>query len=257
MDVNCEICGIFVTRHESLKNHMKQMHACKNWTFLCRECDFQADTNYELSLHSEKAHVGNSQLEAARSKGFKEHPETKPGYPKKEFKCGTCNFGAPCLSKLNLHIKGVHTKIKDLKCSQCNFGSATDFHLQRHIASVHDKFKDHKCPHCGYVAAQASHIVKHVKTAHFLTTLNSSGKRHVTSVHKKANYNKCPACDYKTKSGHLKEHMKEVHLKIRDFGVHSMFIKLAGKLILNDTEHQHMRRQRNTNATPVFMLHMN
>jgi hypothetical protein len=63
MEVNCEICGLFVTGRESLKDHVKEMHACKNWTFLCREWNFQADTKYELSLHSGKAHVGKSQLE--------------------------------------------------------------------------------------------------------------------------------------------------------------------------------------------------
>ena len=66
----------------------------------------------------------------------------------KKFKCEKCPYEAPqCL--LNIHIMGVHDKIKNHVCEVCEAAFTVKKDLRKHEKAVHLKIKEHDCNICG------------------------------------------------------------------------------------------------------------
>ena len=110
-------------------------------------------------------------------------------------KCKFCNYIAHSKSRLYMHIKALHLKIKDHKCRQCSYVGISLNDIGRHIKEVHHKHNRYKCSNCEY------------KTTRF-----SNLKGHLDRVHYNIRPYQCRKCKYKakTKSDLLK------HTRIHD-----------------------------------------
>jgi hypothetical protein len=113
----------------------------------------------------------------------------------KLYQCVSCDYKTPQKTRLDLHIKAIHLKIKDLLCPKCDYRTAIKVALQQHISSIHDKAKKYQCPQCDHKASQKGNLAKHFKC-----------------VHAQIKDFFCPQCEYKTSfKQQLGKHCMNVH----------------------------------------------
>ena len=146
--------------------------------------------------------------------------------------CGECGFVPTSKGILKRHIETVHENIRKFACTECDFIFLQKAHLKEHIEGVHQKIRNHVCGECGYTSYRKSTIKQHIEGVHenirkhvckecgYAATMKSNLKMHLATVHKIADkqyMKKCEQCSYMSgNSGHLKEHIKAKHLKIRN-----------------------------------------
>ena len=120
---------------------------------------------------------------------------------KDKFKCEDCDAKFSTKSKLQIHIKQVHLKIKDFHCEDCDAKFSTNGDLQIHIKRVHLKIKDFECKECDAKFSTNGHLKDHIK-----------------KVHLKIKDFECKECDAKfSTNSDLQRHIKQVHLKLKRF----------------------------------------
>jgi len=105
------------------KKHIMKSHGrpIKEKNFNCNSCDKKFPTKHEAKGHWLFRH-GNGE---------------------KKFSCGSCDkkFFQRC--DLNMHMKGVHLKIKDFHCSFCDLSFSQKCNLKTHKIKMHtDDFYD-------------------------------------------------------------------------------------------------------------------
>jgi hypothetical protein len=146
------------------------------------------------------------------------------------FKCTLCDYKCSRNSHLQIHIKRVHTRIRDFECNQCPFKCSTNSDLQRHIKQVHDKIRDFECNQCPFKCSTNTHLQMHIKRIHlkikdfecnqcpYKSSTNCDLQRHIKAVHDLIKDFECLTCEFKssTNTG-LQKHIKMVHDKIKDF----------------------------------------
>lgn len=126
----------------------------------------------------------------------------------KAYKCTQCDFASAVAQSLSRHINAVHSdtqsnpdeKCKGVHvCALCGYRAAGKNILELHINGVHLKSKPHKCPHCSYTSAYPQYIPKHI-----------------AAVHEKRKPYSCDLCDYKSSSKqYLAKHCDAVHHNIK------------------------------------------
>merc|ERR1712110_245235 len=70
---------------------------------------------------------------------------------------------------LAVHIKCVHTKVKDKMCTLCAYASSYKSNLTLHVNHVHLKMprrKPHACHHCDFRADRKWKLCKHILEQH-------------------------------------------------------------------------------------------
>ena len=80
-----------------------------------------------------------------------------------KFSCNGCQYSATTKGNLDIHIKGIHQKLKPYKCSECGYASSTKGNLDTHIKGVHNKIKGHQCNHCEYAATTKGNLAQHIR----------------------------------------------------------------------------------------------
>ena len=78
-------------------------------------------------------------------------------------KCPHCEYTCSTNGNLQIHIKMVHSKVKDVQCSTCDYKCSTNGDLQRHIKFVHTKIKDVQCPTCDFKCSNNGTLNRHIK----------------------------------------------------------------------------------------------
>ena len=174
--INCEICNAKI-RQSSLKQHILKAHDEKK--FECGICNFRTADKRYLKIHISSQHLnGIADL----------------------YNCPICEKTFTLKGSLPKHIKIVHGEqiTKDLKCHICEFSTSNTGNLNQHIKTVHVRAFDNQCPFdkC---------------TSKFNT--KEALKRHKAAAHDGLKFN-CQSCTYKTtQEGHLRTHIKRIHLK--------------------------------------------
>ena len=131
----------------------------------------------------------------------KQRAEVRKRIRPKKFKCDKCDFKAISSSRVKVHIKSVHDKIKDNVCQECEYTCSSKGNLDIHIKSVHLKLKNYVCEECGSA---------------FFNSFNL--RLHKQSIHLNMRNYICEECGiaFNRKSS-LHNHKKVVHLKIKKF----------------------------------------
>lgn len=165
-----------------------------------------------------------------RNKLIKKTHKSSDLYPDK--KCPICGKDFTETRKIPLHIKRIHTKVKDFHCSKCEYSAFTKFDITRHFKNVHlpktENLDQRVCPECGKVfRGNNSQLTLHIKKKHLkikkfecdLCSFSSYGKyemrSHLEHVHIpkefKTNY-PCPLCpSILSSSMGLKVHHQHKH----------------------------------------------
>ena len=150
------------------------------------------------------------------------------------FKCNissNCDFAASKKKELEVHVKGVHQKIKDMKCQLCDFSASSDKAMRPHIRRVHLEIRNHACTECKFSSARKADLNMHKKIHEMkektdMINCMICGKEfkerkylvnHVKSVHYNMKTSKCDVCDKVFSSrGALKTHIESVHIGVKD-----------------------------------------
>ena len=215
-------------------------------SFKCEQCPYSTVRKNKIRQHILEMHekYKNSSLvntvELVMANG-----EVKKGVvvqlEDKKFKCEQCPFSFAHKNALNLHIKGVHEKIRNydcamcgfattlkgnlkqhlelvhrlghrkFECRQCPFSTGLKGSLKNHIEAVHEKKRNHVCDKCGYAASQKGNL-----------------DHHRASVHKKEVEKKlkCELCPFKSRhKGHFMKHIYHVHKNTRSKFIHTSLSK--------------------------------
>lgn len=156
------------------------------------------------------------------------HPETLPGYVKREYECYLCSKNFLHDTSLRGHMVNSHLRSRPKKdlCSQCgkcfSSGRKLDLHLMRadHQTSNTVNVKNFQCDYCSKRFAQRSSLLDH-ESIHTGERRHECfcGKRFASRTnlythrftHKKEKRLQCHLCDYKcdiprTLRKHLKIH---------------------------------------------------
>ena len=210
-DHKCDRCGHTFAHVSSLQRHIREIHEqIRRGQMKCDHCDYVSE-GVNVLKHMKSAHRRKFEYD-------------------KNFKCDRCDYASTRQIHLNLHIKGVHDKIKDQKCDKCQYATAVKSRLRRHIREVHDKVLGDivQCDQCDYKSIK-SNLSFHKKSAHgakdykckscsYATRTANYLRSHVKQVHEKVRNHKCVQCGYaaflKTT---LQEHIRVVHEGIKDF----------------------------------------
>jgi len=124
VDENCDYNSSF---KQGLIHHIKANHM-EDKPYACPYCPYRCVTKQMLKYHLESSiHM--------KRKSF--------SCPEEE-----CSFGAISDSKLQLHVKSAHLKLKTLFCSDCQKGFTRKFDLIRHEQSIHSLKKQFLCAKC-------------------------------------------------------------------------------------------------------------
>ena len=81
------------------------------------------------------------------------------------------------MSSLNVHVKGVHEKLKPHACTKCEYSSNLRCNLQKHVEMVHENLKAFKCQICSRGFSQIGNLKSHVKAS----VTNREGGRFILS----------------------------------------------------------------------------
>lgn len=154
---------------------------------------------------------------------------TSDEFPDK--KCPICWKQFTETRKIPLHIKRMHTKVKDFHCEECEYSAFTKFDITRHIKNVHSpkvESEDKRiCPDCGKVVRGNNQLTLHIKKKHLMMkkfqcdicSFTSYGKyemrSHLEHIHVPKEFKEsfpCPLCpSVLSSSMGLKVHHQHKH----------------------------------------------
>jgi len=146
--------------------------------------------NQELSNGDEQEHIKLEHVETS------EYFDEVSADTKVKTQCPECG---KYLANVNEHIKAVHLKIKNHQCDDCEYKSCFRKDLKKHMKAVHGKMLQ---------AIEA--FVPDVESEHF----SEVGKVHLQAKET----TQCPHCNKFL--ANLKEHIKAVHMKEKNYFCH-------------------------------------
>ena len=185
-------------------------------------------------LGAETAHI-SSWFHSMRSrKGIKKSPEQKEQEKKRIRNCEQCSFTTNHNFKMKHHVAKVHDNIKDEVCEDCGYATYYKHALQLHMSQAHGKgdLPRFKCEQCPFTAPNTTRLKLHVKVRHdnvrdqickecgYAFKIKKDLKRHMLCVHKQGEKKyKCELCPTRfIVPSILREHVRVVHEKIKDYG---------------------------------------
>ena len=164
--------------------------------FLCEECDFITDKNWNLILHQKDVHMKISNTCGYCNKQVKHlkcHIEDMHENPR-SYKCPFCDYRSNKSSGLKTHVRRMHdNSVVKHTCPIC-FKKCLD--IEKHVTNVHEKpepkDRNVKCDQCDFTATSRSNLWSHVGYAHKIVTWI------------------CPECNQEinklNKSRHMRQH---------------------------------------------------
>ena len=176
--------------------HKQKLTIHQGVKYACDQCDYQATTQSNLTVHIKSKHEGV------------------------KYACNQCNYQATQKSSLTVHIKSIHEGVK-YACEQCDYQATQLSSLAVHIKSKHEGVK-YACDQCDYQATQQPYLTRHIQSKHesvkyacdqcdYQGTVQSNLSVHIKSNHESVKY-ACNQCDYKaTKQSHLNAHIQSKH----------------------------------------------
>lgn len=217
----CSMCNEVVSH---IYTHVARKHS--DFDFKCPSCSYAAGSLALLKDHyrvhgpkdAELKQCDVCQREVLNLKAHIRYAHTDK--KKSSFHCSICKKSFGVKSRLNRHMNS-HLGMKD-KCPICNKELSAQ-HIPEHMKQVHQKEKRHCCPECGKGFFAKRDVEKHLKTHEgYKSVCNLCGKsvssieNHMTIFHSGIDRRVvCPQCGLKFVN--LKEHIREVHEKIKNF----------------------------------------
>jgi len=225
----CDLCVIHKKFPKDLRRHIEKVHEGKKYQ--CTICQEDFTSEFRLSSHKIKTHLDLEHQKEVIHKCSKceatyLHKSTLARHFLEQHQreslqiqiCPHCAKTFNNSSQLNVHVRGVHEKVRQ-ECKVCNKTFSTKGLLRRHTEHEHEgKKPQFQCSMCPL-------IVKGTMT---------SLKRHVEIVHENIKRYVCTICKAKFGQSHnLKAHISGVHEGAKPFECKFCEKRLSSKQLLN------------------------
>ena len=197
--LKCEECSYSACENSDMKRHVRSVHE-KIRPYKCTECPYKASTNHDVRAHVNAVHkykrfeCDKCTYSASFKSNLKAHQRTVHDKIRDK-KCDLCDFAFPNHGKLKTHIMGAHLG-KTHSCPQCAFVTGFKTTLEMHMKVVHSDLKEILCVECNKMFKTRTALVNHVRRKHNMKqktkqcnlcdkTFSSNGevKSHIVRMH--------------------------------------------------------------------------
>lgn len=227
--------------------------------WICNQCGFIGETNESLNIHKCNQNLDITSTQNSRTDKLKHHMNKEPcdtthPHPfqqpsrivpnttqsqksdlaakkvKKDnkssdsrFHCQHCGASFTQRNILELHVNGVHEKLKPFKCGHCQASFALKYTLEHHLKVSHDKLEPFKCSKCDFSTSKKDDLKIHESSQHQQITFNCDicGVKfphrvdldfHMSGAHQSKNFG-CTICNERfTHEAYANYHMSYAHL---------------------------------------------
>ena len=215
----CEYCSKKFRTKNILDKHTNGIHVKG---IKCPTCDKEFGLNSDLNRHIKIVHEKQRDYKCdICEKGFasnydlNRHVQRVHEKGEKSYNCHHCEKIFKLKADLKTHIRKSHKALEKTQCKICN---KLVLDLEAHTLRKHDQNDWCQCDHCG---------------KEFYNRLKLSS--HVYNVHtgREADEEQCNICQKMYRKCNLKQHIKAVHEKIRDYICENCGMEFSSKATLD------------------------
>jgi len=153
MTVACPVCERKFKHKNTCTVHIKTNHL--GWTkrklFECPECLRAFDNKRAVDAHREAVHLGIRTV------------------------CPLCDKP---VTRLDLHVRMVHTELPEWPCPDCGKKFKRKFDLNRHRVTVHLGVRNFPCDLCGKRFADMKDMTRHKNAVHYGMKIKWNSRKH-------------------------------------------------------------------------------
>ena len=161
----CDRCSKYFKSKTSLENH-KQIHL---ESIVCDQCGFQANNHSTIEAHKRREHEEKS-TECPECNIVVKNPyHLKCHKRSMHARKSTCNICGGAFSRIELHMKTMHTAEEDKQfhCSHCGKGFTSRQSFVAHEKNIHLSQKSFQCRYgCENRYNDQSNMLAHEKRHH-------------------------------------------------------------------------------------------
>ena len=161
----CDRCSKYFKSKTSLENH-KQIHL---ESIVCEQCGFQANNHSTIEAHKRREHEEKS-TECPECNIVVKNPyHLKCHKRSMHARKSTCNICEGAFSRIELHMKTMHTAEEDKQfhCSHCGKGFTSRQSFVAHEKNIHLSQKSFQCRYgCENRYNDQSNMLAHEKRHH-------------------------------------------------------------------------------------------
>merc|ERR1719312_1355890 len=170
--------------------HIKTNHL--GWTkrklFECPDCFRAFDNKKAVDSHREAVHLGIRTV------------------------CPLCEKP---VTRLDLHVRMVHTELPEWPCPDCGKKFKRKFDLNRHRVTVHLGVRNFPCDLCGKRFADMKDMTRHKNAVHYGMKIKWNSRKH-----KEKNKLKKEMMEKRYRLGDLRREKSERELKLEESNIH-------------------------------------
>merc|ERR1719402_208213 len=153
LTVACPVCERKFKHKNTCTIHIKTNHL--GWTkrklFECPDCFHMFENKKEVDRHREAVHLGIRTV------------------------CPLCEKP---VTRLDLHVRMVHTDLPEWPCPDCGKKFKRKFDLNRHRVTVHLGVRNFPCDLCGKRFADMKDMTRHKNAVHYGMKIKWNSKKH-------------------------------------------------------------------------------
>ena len=172
--VSCHYCGKHFTNKAACKAHVSKKHEDGD-KFQCTKCEYKTDTKGSLDRHFIRNHTEQMNQPCPHCgeifKELKRHLDRtlcgQEGVERTMVPCPQCPKTFTNAGRMRVHIKQIHSGIRDAKCELCSYATYSNYNLKLHVTKVHHGtgLVKKQCPHCD---KETTNLAHHFKLYHQL-----------------------------------------------------------------------------------------
>jgi len=153
LTVACPVCERKFKHKNTCTVHIKVHHLgwSKRKMYECPDCMKDFDNKKNLELHREAIHLGIRTI------------------------CPLCEKP---VTRLDLHVRMVHTELPEWPCPDCGKRFKRKFDLNRHRVTVHLGVRNFPCDLCGKRFADMKDMTRHKNAVHYGMKIKWNSKKH-------------------------------------------------------------------------------
>lgn len=153
LTVACPVCEKKFKHKNTCTVHIKVHHLgwCKRKLFECPDCYKSFENKKAMDMHRESIHLGIRTV------------------------CPLCEKP---VTRLDLHVRMVHTELPEWPCPDCGKKFKRKFDLNRHRVTVHLGVRNFPCDLCGKRFADMKDMTRHKNAVHYGMKIKWNSRRH-------------------------------------------------------------------------------
>ncbi|XP_065346057.1 zinc finger protein 808-like isoform X3 [Cloeon dipterum] len=209
----CKHCEYFATSDSNLRRHEEAKHMPK--IFKCDRCDAKFGSKFLVESHYKNYHTYEKCKSCVQDVAFGIKARHR-----RQYVCPKCKLRFKCLGLYQLHWKSCK-KMNLVSCKESRKQFALTSRLNQHVKKVHTKTATFRCDHCDYFAFSRPYMRKHIQCKHLPKTIKCEECKKLYSTESTLNDHKsrchsfirCDEC-----AQEISRHKMRIHRTIKTCG---------------------------------------